>query len=90
MAGILACTDVKARDIDVADVDWVIQYDPPSSAQALLHRCGRAGRNGQPAKTLLMLLREEEPYVKFLSDNHKVMSISVPSELPFSIDSLYV
>lgn len=31
-SGILVCTDVMARGIDIPDVNWVLQYDPPSSA----------------------------------------------------------
>jgi ATP-dependent RNA helicase DDX55/SPB4 len=61
-----------ARGVDLPNVDWVIQYDPPSSAPAFVHRCGRTARNGQPGKALLMLLHQEEPYVKFLSLNQKV------------------
>jgi ATP-dependent RNA helicase DDX55/SPB4 len=26
---VLVCTDVAARGIDVPDVDWIVQYDPP-------------------------------------------------------------
>lgn len=33
LSGILVCTDVMARGIDIPDVDWVLQYDPPSSAR---------------------------------------------------------
>lgn len=32
-SGILVCTDVMARGIDIPDVNWVLQYDPPSSAR---------------------------------------------------------
>lgn len=32
-SGILVCTDVMARGIDIPDVHWVLQYDPPSSAR---------------------------------------------------------
>lgn len=35
---ILICTDVMARGIDVPRVDWVLQYDPPSSASNFVHR----------------------------------------------------
>ena len=32
-SGVLVCTDVMARGIDIPEVDWVLQYDPPSSAR---------------------------------------------------------
>ncbi|XP_071428239.1 ATP-dependent RNA helicase DDX55 isoform X3 [Pithys albifrons albifrons] len=38
--GILVCTDVMARGIDIPEVHWVLQYDPPSSARfALFAAC---------------------------------------------------
>lgn len=27
--GILLCTDVAARGLDVPDVTWIVQYEPP-------------------------------------------------------------
>ncbi|XP_024901307.1 ATP-dependent RNA helicase DDX55 isoform X1 [Pteropus alecto] len=33
-SGILVCTDVMARGIDIPEVDWVSQYDPPSNASS--------------------------------------------------------
>jgi superfamily II DNA/RNA helicase len=43
---LLLATDVAARGIDIAAIQFVIQYDFPSNLQQYVHRCGRAGRSG--------------------------------------------
>ena len=58
--GVLVCTDVMARGVDIPDVHWVVQFDPPSSASAFVHRCGRTARIGQHGNALLILLPNEE------------------------------
>ncbi|XP_024154728.1 ATP-dependent RNA helicase DDX55 [Oryzias melastigma] len=70
-SGILVCTDVMARGIDIPDVNWVLQYDPPSNASAFVHRCGRTARIGNYGNALVFLLPMEETYVNFLSINQK-------------------
>ncbi|KAI4882326.1 hypothetical protein NFI96_017499, partial [Prochilodus magdalenae] len=70
-SGILVCTDVMARGIDIPDVNWVLQYDPPSSASSFVHRCGRTARIGNRGNALVFLLPMEESYVNFLSINQK-------------------
>ncbi|KAG9342600.1 hypothetical protein JZ751_016035 [Albula glossodonta] len=70
-SGILVCTDVMARGIDIPEVNWVLQYDPPSSASAFVHRCGRTARIGNQGSALVFLLPMEESYVTFLSINQK-------------------
>ncbi|XP_076140258.1 ATP-dependent RNA helicase DDX55 [Alosa pseudoharengus] len=70
-SGILVCTDVMARGIDIPDVHWVLQYDPPSSASSFVHRCGRTARIGNTGNALVFLLPMEETYVNFLSINQK-------------------
>jgi len=71
-SGILLCTDVMARGVDIPDVDWVIQMDPPSNAEAFVHRCGRTARIGNKGAAVLLLTPSEESYIDFLNINQKV------------------
>lgn len=70
-SGILVCTDVMARGIDIPEVNWVLQYDPPSNASAFVHRCGRTARIGHGGSALVFLLPMEESYITFLAINQK-------------------
>ncbi|VEN55959.1 unnamed protein product [Callosobruchus maculatus] len=70
--GLLLCTDVMARGIDIPEIDWVLQWDPPASARAFVHRVGRTARQGQPGSSLILLLENEETYVNFIQTNQKV------------------
>lgn len=65
-AGVLLCTDVAARGLDVPDVAWVVQFEPPSDVDFFVHRVGRAGRAGAIGASMTMLLPSELPYVDLL------------------------
>ena len=69
--GILVCTSVLARGIDIDEVDWVIQYDAPKEPEEFVHRCGRTARMGKAGNALLFLTSNELPYIEFLSVNQK-------------------
>ncbi|XP_077998273.1 ATP-dependent RNA helicase DDX55-like [Glandiceps talaboti] len=71
-SGVLVCTDVMARGVDIPDVDWVVQYDPPTSASAFVHRCGRTARIGNIGNALVLLAPNEDTYVEFIAINQKV------------------
>ena len=64
--GILLCTDVAARGLDIPEVDWIIQYDPPDDPKEYIHRVGRTARAGGRGHALLFLLPEELNFLKFL------------------------
>lgn len=72
-SGMLICTDVMARGIDIPEVDWVIQYDPPSSAASFVHRCGRTARIGNQGSAIVLLMPNEELYVDFIKRNQNVV-----------------
>lgn len=65
--GILLCTDVAARGLDIPEVDWIIQYDPPLDIREYIHRVGRTCRGSKATgKALLLLVEEERAYLKHL------------------------
>lgn len=70
--GLLLCTDVLARGIDIEEVDWVLQWDPPASAASFVHRVGRTARQGKQGSALILLLENEETYVNFIQKNQRV------------------
>ncbi|KAG8337786.1 ATP-dependent RNA helicase ddx18 [Homalodisca vitripennis] len=58
--GILLCTDVAARGLDIPDVDWIVQYDPPDDPKEYIHRVGRTARGANGKGHALLILRPEE------------------------------
>ncbi len=79
--GILICTDVAARGLDIPAVDWIIQYDPPDDCAEYIHRVGRTARAGGSGKALLFLLETELGFLKYLrAAGVPLNEYSVPKE----------
>ncbi|KAG4088216.1 P-loop containing nucleoside triphosphate hydrolase protein [Neocallimastix lanati (nom. inval.)] len=64
--GILLCTDVAARGLDLPDVNQIIQYDPPCDFKDYIHRIGRTARIGRQGNALLFLLPSEIEYLDIM------------------------
>jgi len=64
--GILLCTDVAARGLDIPEVDWIVQFDPPDDPKEYIHRVGRTARAGGRGHALLFLLPEELGFLRYL------------------------
>ncbi|XP_023952987.2 ATP-dependent RNA helicase DDX18 isoform X2 [Bicyclus anynana] len=65
--GVLFCTDVAARGLDIPAVNWIVQYDPPTDMKEYIHRVGRTARGLNNSGNAVILLREEEEkFVQYL------------------------
>ncbi|KAJ3327813.1 ATP-dependent RNA helicase [Blyttiomyces sp. JEL0837] len=65
--GILLCTDVAARGLDIPHVDWIIQFDPPDDPRDYIHRVGRTARgSNKNGRALLFLLPSELGFLRYL------------------------
>ncbi|MES2680450.1 MAG: DEAD/DEAH box helicase [Bacteroidota bacterium] len=61
---LLIATDVSARGIDIAGVNYVINYDLPDEAENYVHRVGRTGRGTSKGHAVSFCSEEEKPILK--------------------------
>lgn len=84
---ILVATDIAARGLDVAGVDYVINFDPPSTPETYTHRIGRTGRSEESGKACTLVTRDDAGWVR---DTERVLGTPIPRRtLPgFAIEAL--
>ncbi|XP_071691342.1 ATP-dependent RNA helicase HAS1-like [Rutidosis leptorrhynchoides] len=83
--GILLCTNVAARGLDIPAVDWIVQYDPPDEPKEYIHRVGRTARGeGAKGNALLFLISEELQFLRYL----KAVKVQV-NEYEFDEKKIY-
>jgi len=56
---ILVASDLTARGIDLPDLDHVINYDMPPSAEVYVHRVGRTARAGRTGHSWTLFTKKE-------------------------------
>lgn len=56
---ILIATDVAARGLDIPDVEHVVHYQVPKTAESYVHRSGRTARKKNSGNVLLLIEPEE-------------------------------
>jgi ATP-dependent RNA helicase DDX18/HAS1 len=81
--GVLFCTDVAARGLDIPHVSWILQYDPPLDPTEYIHRIGRTARAGNVGNSLLFLTPEEAPFLRYLANfGIHMEKYPMPEKLP--------
>ncbi|KAM8761396.1 ATP-dependent DNA helicase DDX31 isoform 2-T4 [Acanthopagrus schlegelii] len=69
--GVLLCTDVAARGLDLPQVTWIVQYTPPTAVAEYVHRVGRTARIGGRGNSLIFLTPAETAFINELA-NHNI------------------
>jgi len=65
---IMIATDVSARGIDIANVDYVVNYDLPDVPENYVHRIGRTGRGREKGNAVSFCSPEEKEILKEIED----------------------
>ena len=60
---ILIATDIAARGLDIADIEHVINYDFPQSAEDYVHRIGRTARVAATGLATSFVTRQDRRYL---------------------------
>ena len=76
---VLVATDIASRGIDVKDIETVINYDLPSTAEDYVHRIGRTGRAGSTGHAISFAEPSQRNEVRSIE---RLMRKSVPVSLP--------
>lgn len=69
---VLVATDIAARGLDVEGVDYVINFDPPSTPETYTHRIGRTGRSETEGKALTFVTGEDREWIR---DTERVLGM---------------
>lgn len=61
---VMVATNAFGMGIDKADVGLVVHYQIPDSLENYFQEAGRAGRNGEPARAVMILNKNDESQVR--------------------------
>jgi ATP-dependent RNA helicase RhlE len=66
---VLIATDITGRGIDIPNVEFVINYDLPETAEHYIHRVGRTGRGTKKGQAIAFCSEEEKPLLAEIEEN---------------------
>ncbi|MEZ4290459.1 MAG: DEAD/DEAH box helicase [Myxococcota bacterium] len=74
---ILVATDIAARGLDVAGIDYVVNYDVPNTPETYTHRIGRTGRSEATGRACTFVTGEDRAWLR---DTERILGAPIPSE----------
>lgn len=60
---VLVATEIVSRGIDIKDLSHVVNYDPPDTPEAYIHRIGRTGRVDAEGDAITLMDPMEEAWI---------------------------
>jgi ATP-dependent DNA helicase RecQ len=78
---VVIATNAFGMGVDKADVRWVIHYDVPEAIDAYYQEVGRAGRDGLPARALLLYRPEDAGMRRAMASGGKLAEEQVEAVL---------
>ncbi len=92
---VLVATDIAARGIDVTNIQLVINYDLPESADDYVHRVGRTGRAGLKGHAVSFIMPDQRHKVRLIERLVRTpLPISALPDLPpqreYAAHSIYI
>ncbi|TFK73479.1 DEAD-domain-containing protein [Pluteus cervinus] len=85
--GILLATDIAARGLDIPEIDHVIHYQIPRSADAYIHRNGRTARAMRKGFSMLLCAPDEKKILRALFQSLERQDTEL-SDLPVELNML--
>jgi ATP-dependent RNA helicase RhlE len=90
----LVATDIAARGIDVTNIELIINYDLPNSAEDYVHRIGRTGRAGHSGHAISFAMPNQKYDIRIIERLiKKQLPISKLPDLPkseYNQDPVYI
>jgi ATP-dependent RNA helicase DeaD len=68
----LVATDVAARGLDIPELSYVIQYEPPDEVESYIHRAGRTGRAGATGVAVTLVNAMEKPLLDRIARQYEI------------------
>lgn len=82
---VLVATDVAARGIDIAELNYVINYDIPDTPETYIHRIGRTGRAGYSGNAINFCNYDDIDCLRDIEKHIGKVIKEIPSRWPMVI-----